>query len=76
MIGAVDALDWAFAEDPTMFLFVRALVGVFFGGVVGYSTDMAADVLSRSLALLRCMGEYVAAGTLFERDEFAGEAHG
>ena len=75
MIGAVNALHQAVAEDPAVLLLVGAFGGVFLGGVVGDSADMAADVVGGAAAFLHHVGENVAAGALFERGELAREAH-
>ena len=53
VIGAVDALDGAVAEDPAVFLLVGAFGSVFLGGVVGDPTDVAADVVGGAPAFLR-----------------------
>jgi len=76
VVGTVDSLNGAVTEDPAVFLFVGALVGMFLGGVVGDSANVAADIVSQASALLCGMREDVTVGALFERGEFAHEAHG
>jgi hypothetical protein len=75
MVHTIDALDRAVAEEPTMLPLVGAFVGMVLGGVVGDPTDVAAGIFSWALALFHRVGEDVAAGTLFKRDELACEAH-
>ena len=62
VIDAVEALDGAVIEDPTVLPLVGALVCVLFRGVVGEAADVAVDIFSRAFALLRHVGEDVAAG--------------
>ena len=75
VVYTVEALDWAVAHDPAVFLLVGTFIGMFFSGVVREATDVVADVLSRALTLLHCVGEDVIAGILLEGDEFACKAY-
>jgi hypothetical protein len=58
-VYTVEAFEGAVAVEPSMFLFVRAVVGMVGGGVFGCAADVAAEVVGRAAAFFCRMGEDV-----------------
>jgi hypothetical protein len=75
-INAVEAFLRAVTEESAVLADVGAFSAVFSRSVARLSTDVAADVLCGTSALICCMGQDMAPAALFKGNEVGGEVHG